>query len=452
MKLKLPVFAILLILFAAFWAACTKPTPFGSELLADELADYEFTDTLSITCTVEMEDSLLTSDPGSTSSAFLCGELDDPIFGKSKAEIFSLLQMSVLDPGFEPDSQTVDSIILYLRYAPGSFYGDSLQSQTVTVYRLNEPLEDDSLYYAHNTLLTGTEIGRLENFLPRPNKSDSLFSPDSKAAYIRIPLSLDFGKELFGLDTSILQSDSAFYKALRGIKIVASSNATPGAMLAFNLNNTTYSRMRLYYHDNGDTIINKYDYYFSGVNKFTHFEHDYGNSPAGQQIGKVSDEYLYLQAMQGLRLKIEIPYVDRLENIAVNKAQLVLTTATTVPNDIATLTPSQQLIFTERQGDTTFVFTSDVFYSIGSAGNLGFNRFGGFPEDELINGTLVERYRLSLSDRLQAMVDDASGSLKKKTLYINITPQSRLAQRSVFFGPKNAAFPAKLELKYTRVQ
>ena len=95
MKLKLPVFAILLILFAAFWAACTKPTPFGSELLADELADYEFTDTLSITCTVEMEDSLLTSDPGSTSSAFLCGELDDPIFGKSKAEIFSLLQMSV---------------------------------------------------------------------------------------------------------------------------------------------------------------------------------------------------------------------------------------------------------------------------------------------------------------------------------------------------------------------
>ena len=451
MKQKLTVFATLLMLAATFWAACTKPSPFGSELLQDELADYEFTDTLTVICTIEREDSLLTSDPSSTSSAFLCGELDDPVFGKSKAESYSLLQMSVLDPGFKPDSQMVDSIVLYLRYTPASFYGDSNQLQTLRVLRLDAPLEDDSNYYAHNSLPASFELGRLENFAPRPNTADSLFSPDSKGPYIAVPLNLDFGKELFGLDSSILQSDSAFYKALRGIKIVASSNATPGAMLAFNLNNTTYSRVRLYYHTIGDTAKSRYDYYFSGANKFTHFEHEYGNSPAGQQIGNTSDDFLYLQAMQGLRLKVEFPTVDALEKIAVNKAQLVLTTAT-VPNDFAVLTPAQQLVFTERQGDTTFIFTSDVLYSIGPAGNLGFSRFGGAPVDELINGTLVERYRMTLSNRLQDMVDDTSGDPKKKTLYINITPQSRLAQRSVLYGPKNATFPAKLELKYTRVE
>ena len=102
--------------------------------------------------------------------------------------------------------------------------------------------------------------------------------------------------------------------------------------------------------------------------------------------------------------------------------------------------------------DTTVVFTSDVLYSIGSAGNLGFSRFGGFPEDEIINGTLVERYRLNLSDRFQAMVDDTSNDIKNKTLYINITPQSRLAQRLILYGPKNTTYPAKLELKYTRIQ
>lgn len=452
MKQKLPVFAAILMLAAALWAACNKPSPFGSELLEDEQAEYEFTDTLSVVCTVELEDdSLETSDPGSTAGAFLCGELDDPLFGKSKAEIFSLLQLSVLDPGFKPDSQTVDSLVLYLRYAPGSFYGDSTQAQTLRVFRLDESLEDDNDYYAESTLPAGTEIGRLENFYPRPNTVDSLFDPDTKAPFIGIPMSLDFANELFRLDTSILQNDSAFYKALRGIKIVASSNATPGAILAFNLNNATYSRLRLYFHDNDDSTSRRFDFYFSGVNKFTHLAHEYGNSPAGQKIGQQSDEYLYVQAMQGLRLKVEFPTVDLLDKIAVNKAQLVLTTAS-LPGDFAVLTPAEQLILTEKQGDTTFVFTSDVLYSLGPALNLGFNRFGGFPEDENINGTLVERYRLTLSDRLQAMVDDTSGDPKKKTLYVNITPQGRSARRTVFYGPKNATFPAKLELKFTRVQ
>ncbi|MBV6442289.1 MAG: hypothetical protein EPGJADBJ_03999 [Saprospiraceae bacterium] len=452
MKQKLPVFAALLILAAALWAACTKPSPFGSGLLENELAEYEFTDTLSVVCTVELEeDSLETSDGGSTSSAFLCGELDDPYFGKSKAEIFALLQMAFPDPGFKPDSQTVDSLVLYLRYAPGNFYGDSTQAQTLQVLRLDEPLEDENDYYSESTIPASTELGRLQNFLPRPNTVDSLFDPDTKASYIAIPLNLDFANELFRLDTAILENDSAFYKALRGIKIVASSNAKPGAMLAFNLNSTTYSRLRLYYHDNDDSTSRRFDFYFSGANKFTHFEHDYGASPAGQKIGQRSDEYLYLQAMQGLRLKVEFPTVDALDNIAVNKAQLVLTTAT-LPDDYAVLTPAQQLVFTESQGDTTFVFTSDVLYSLGPALNLGFNRFGGFPEDEIINGTLVERYRLTLSDRLQKMVDDTSNDPKKKTLYININPQGRSAQRSVLYGPKNATFPAKLELKFTRVQ
>lgn len=457
MKRQLPVLAALLLLAAAIWTACNKPSAFGSELLEEELADYEFTDTVTVLCTIEPEDSLLTSDRSSTSAAFLCGELNDPIFGKSASEIYSLLQMSFLGPGFAPDTQTVDSIIMYLRYVPGSFYGDSTQAQTLRVLRLDEPLEDDSSYYAASTLstMTETEIGRVDNFLPRPNTVDSLFDPATKAAYLRVPLSLAFGQELFNLDTAILKSDSAFYKALRGIKIVATANnASPGAIMAFNLNNETYSRVRLYYHtlnDTGGVVKKQFDFFFAGVNKFSHFTHDYAGTQAGQAIGQPADDYVYIQSMQGLRVKVQFPYVDRLENIAVNKAQLVLTTAV-LPNDNPRLTSAQQLIFTEKQGDTTFVFTSDVSYSLGPALNAGFTRFGGAPEKEIVNGTTVERFRLTLSDRLQKMVDDTSGDLKNKTLYMNLTPQTRVAQRSVFYGPKNATFPARLEVKFTRVQ
>jgi hypothetical protein len=449
MKQKMPAYAVLLMVALAFWAACTKPSPFGSDLLSDDLADYAFTDTVTVWCTVELEDSVLTSDPSSTASSFLCGELADPAFGKTNAEIFTLLHMDFPEPGFDSLKHQYDSIVLYMRYAPSSVYGDTLQPQTLRVYRLDELLDDENSYYSNSTLNAGAEIGRLESFLPKPNTPDSLIVTTSKAPYVRIPLSDDFGKELFRLDTTTLETDTSFYKALRGLKIVASSGgASPGAMLAFNLNDEAYSRVRLYYHDIADTTLRHFDFFFAGSNKFVHFDHDYSGTPAGQVIGQMSDDLMYLQPMQGLRIKVEFPYIDKFDNIAVNKAQLVLTNA----DNNSVLTPANQLVFTEVRGDTTAVFTSDVLYAIGPALNQGFSRFGGNPEMENVNGTLVERYRLTLTQRLQDMVDDTSGELKKKTVYINVTPQSRVAQRSVLYGPGSAAFPAKLELKYTRVQ
>jgi hypothetical protein len=453
MKQKLHFCAALLILIASLWAACNKPTPFGSELLEDELADYEFTDTLSIICTIETEDSLVTSDPSSTATAFLCGELDDEVFGKSVAEIFSLIDLGTPDPGFDTIVEQVDSIVMFLRYAPANVYGDTTVQQTVRVFRLDEVLDDNGQYYAHDVIPASTELGSV-SFFPTPNKVDSLFDPDTKASFIRIPLDVNFGKELFRLDTAVLENDSAFYQAVRGVKIVASSGGTkPGAMLAFNLNNATYSRIRLYYHEDqpDTTILRHYDFYFSGANKFSHFAHDYAGSKVEPFINNTSDEFIYAQAMQGLRIKVEIPHVDRLDNIAVNKAQLVLTTAST-DNGSPWLTSAQQLAMYEDQGDTTIVFTSDVLYSLGPAFNLGFGRFGGTPLKENVNGTLVERYRLTMSDKVQEMVDDVSGEIKNKTVYVAITPQTRNAQRSMFYGPKNATFPAKLELKYTRVK
>ncbi|MBX2890920.1 MAG: DUF4270 family protein [Saprospiraceae bacterium] len=452
MKQKLPVFTALTLLVAAIWSACTKPSPFGSELLLDELASYEFTDTLAVICSVEFEeDSLLTSDAGSTSSAFLCGELDDPFFGKSRSEIYTLVRPSLPYPNFRPGEQELDSVVLHIRYASANFYGDSLQAQTLRVFRLDEVLNSTGNYYAQSTIPATTEIGRVENFFPQPNTADSLFDASTRAPFLRVPLDLDFGKEIFNMDSTTIQNDSLFYQALRGLKITASSNATPGAMLAFNLNNITYSRLSLYYRNTGDTIVRRYDFFFAGTNKFTHFEHNYEGSPAGQQIGQESGEHLYLQAMQGLRVKVQFPTINQLGKIAVNKAQLVLTRAS-LPDDLSVLMPAEQLLLTENQGDTSFVLISDVLYSVGPAFNLGFDRFGGMPKKENINGTLVERYRLTLSDRLQDMVNDASGDINKKTLYLNITPQGRVAQRVVLRGPKNAELPAKLELKYTRVQ
>jgi hypothetical protein len=449
MKMKLPMMAgLLLAVFAIFQTACKKPTPFGSELLEDEYADYDYTDTIAVQCTLLREDSVVTSDNAAAAAHFLCGEINDPVLGKYRSDIYALLQAESLNPQFDSTEQTLDSIVLYLNYAPNGVYGDTLQPQTLRVLRLNAPISNGSVYYSTASIPEGEELGQVTNFLPRPQKIDSLFE-GTKGAFLRVRLNDSFGNELLKLDSLDWQSDSAFYQKLRGLKIVTSANgATLGAMLAFDLNDNTTSRMALYYRVKDDSVQKRFDFYFRNSNKFTHFEHNYTGAEVADKIGLPVEEKLYLQGMQGLRLKVTFPYANDFNQVAVNKAQLVLTVADESPS----LTPADQLMFTEYVGDTTYSFTSDVLYALGSAGTGSLKAFGGYPEKEIVNGVPVNRYRMTLSEKFQHIIDDdATPDIKHRTIYINVYPRSRSARRSVLYGPKSSTFPAKLELKYTRV-
>ncbi len=450
MKQKLP--AIVGILLAAFilWAGCKKPSPLGSELLNDEYAELAFTDTVEVRCTIEREDSSLTSDRSSTAEYFLCGELIDPQFGKSSSDIYALMLGESLNPNFDTATQTFDSLVLYLRYAASGFYGDTSQMQTLRVLRLdaNQVINNSQNYYSSQSLAASEEIGTV-SFLPKPTKKDSLFE-GIKGPFLRVVLKPEFGQELFNLDSASYSVDSLFLKKFRGLKIVSSTGgASPGAMMALDLNNNSLSRMRLFYH--ADTTAKNFDFFFEGANKFTHFEHDlnFGGAPAGQQIGLIANEKLYVQGMQGLRVKVEFPNAQKLDKIAVNQAQLVLTVA----DETTHLSPASQLFFTQLQGDTVFVLTSDVAYSFGTNLTGGFFNFGGSPTKAVDNGVAVTRYRLTLSEVFQHIVDDdTSTDTKNRTVYLGVYPRSRTAGRAVLYGPKSMTFPAKLELTYTKVK
>ncbi len=453
MKQKLP--AIVGILFAALaiWAGCKKPSTLGADLLDQEGYDrFVFTDTVEVRCTIEREDSSLTSDRGSTAEYFLCGELNDTEFGKSSSEIFALMLGETLNPNFDPITQEFDSLILYLQYASAGIYGDTLSTtQTLKVFRVDagQSISDTKDYYSTNTIPATEELGSV-TFLPRPTTNDSLFE-GIEGSFIRIALKPEFGQEIFTLDSASFSLDSFFYNKLRGLKIMSSSGGTnPGTMLAFNLNSNSLSRMRLFYHEKVDTTAKNFDFFFAGANKFTHFKHEHQGSPAGQAIGQqFADEKLYLQGMHGLRVKVEFPKAQYLDKIAVNQAQLVLTV---VADDNLFLKPASQLFFTQLQGDGDFVLTSDVLYSFGPNLTGGFLNFGGTPKKVVDNGTIVTRYRLTLSELFQHIVDDDNSTdTKNRTVYLGVYPRSRTAERSVLYGPKSLTFPAKLELTYTRV-
>ncbi len=451
-KQKLPALVGILLVALAFWASCKKPNSLGLGLLDDEYSEYLFTDTVEVRCTIEREDSSLTSDRSSTAAFFLCGELNDPQFGKSSSDIYALMLGEALNPNFDTTTQAFDSIVLYLRYASAGFYGDTATTiQTLRVLRVDDSqfISDTKDYYSNDSYPASEELGSI-TFTPRPTTQDSLFG-SFKGPFLRVVLKPEFGQELFRLDSASYSIDSLFFKKLRGLKIVSSSGGTsPGTMMAFDLNDNALSRMRLYYHEKSDSTAEAFDFFFKGANKFTYFEHDHSGSPAGQLIGQqYADDKLYVQGMHGLRVKIEFPHANRLDNIAVNQAQLVLTVADETPN----LLPADQLYFTQLKSDSTFDFTSDIYYSFGSNLTGGFLSFGGSPKKVIDNGTTVTRYRLTLSEVFQHIVDDdSSADTKNRTVYLGVFPRSRTAERAVLHGPKSLTFPAKLELKYTRVK
>lgn len=461
------VFATL-ILVSLIWLSCNKISPFGSELLDDQLGEYGYTDTLSLRCTIEQEEDIYTTDRSNGSPYMLCGEINDPEFGKTTAELYTLAGLPATAIRFDTTKTIVDSIVMYLKYDVSGVYGDTTTEQVLRVFQLEEKLQYDKDYRAKDALRAGKELGNVR-FIPRPSRKDSL-SVAAKAPYLRIKLDNNFGKSLTRLDSASLVNDTILYEKIKGFKIACApaNGGDMGAMLAFNLNDPNYSLIRMYFRE--DTVKKRFDLSLTEgrlaeTNKFNHFIHEYGSSKAGQQIGKQNADLLYLQGAQGIRIKLEIPYVANLDNIVINKAQLVLTALT--PSSGA-LPPPGQLSLTETivrsltRADSSIIkslvgnyqqdLISDMYISLGSDLSGGLGQFGGRPVSETVNGTAVKRYKMTLTDRFQAMVDDKTDNTRLKTLYLKVHPNRNFASRGIFYGPKSTEFPAKIELKYTKLQ
>lgn len=448
----LRTFSCALLAALALWmlpTGCAKVSSFGEELLQDQVANYDG-DTLSVICTVEYEDSVLTSDRNSSVDYFLVGELNDPQFGRSSSELFS--QITLSGQTFDFENPRFDSMFLILPYVASGVYGDTLSPQTLQVFQLADTIKARS-YYDHESINAAQEIGRLDNFLPQPNTVRKIITDTSstatKFAYLKVPMTQAFGEYLMGVDSIKMTSDVAFWRETKGLKITSTSGGSaPGAMLAFDLNNSN-CYIRLYYtvRDSVHKTLNYY-LYNGGSNKFTHFTHDYAGSPAEAAVGATNPSLLFLQGMRGMRLKVEFPTASSYQNILVNKAQLELTAAKQ-PGDPASLLPVSQLILNQKQGDTLLTVISDVTYAV-NRGGLG-TYFGGIPEAEVTSLGTVDRYRLTVTQHFQDIVDATGTNPNNRTLYVNVFPQRVSARRVVLYGATATDFKAQLVLKYTKL-
>lgn len=451
---------LLLTVALSVGGGCARSTPFGADLLDDQIADYAFTDTLTVRCTVLPEDDIITGN--FTGTTVLCGTLNDPQFGKTTIDLYTGLSFDKTNIDYA--NTRIDSVVMFLKYQSASVYGDTTLKHTLRVFQLQDSLKYFKEYYSTENLVATDEVGSV-TFFPKPNKKDSI-APTLKGPVLRFKLKDSFGQTIRQLsaDSATRANEVTFANKIKGLKLTcAPDDMGTGAMMAFNLNDDSYSFIRVFYVK--DTTKMTADYIFSGnsltLNKFMHISHNYDNTPVKDKIGAAGDELMYLQGSRGLQVRVELPYASKLDNIVVNKAELVLTAKDADPASMAlpaqllmtealnglALTRNDTLTFKALLSQLVRIPISDVLRS----SDASYALFGGQPVKETVNGTSVTRYRLNMTKRFQSTVDETSSDPSKHIFYINVQPQRTSPARAILYGPKSTVFPAKLELKYTRL-
>ncbi len=441
---------VLLVLIVTVFIApsCNKPTVIGGELLEQDQVNIAFTDSITIVAKTIESDSLQTFDLDSQLDFYLCGDLDDPVFGGVKATNYVQTRLSFPNPGFQ-SGDVIDSVVLAIVFDTLSAYGNILEEQTINVHRLIDNLDNSESYFSNDAFMfdptplgTKTFLPNYEMLVPAKSYYSDTTRFDTLIPHVRIPIDVAYAQEMF----DVMEMDSVFFnddKYLEQFKgfYIETEGVNKESLLSFSYRNIG-SRLQVYYERN-DTL-KQYDFLFSNASvKSVNFDH-YGASAsnAGSFLENTSlgDSLLFVQGMQGTNISFKFPYIEDLSDFIINKATLELTVATLPDDDIELFEPCAQLLLSEKGEDGELLLIEDVVraFNVGSIGVFG----GGLETDMDLD---LHTYKMNLSAVLQDM---ALGQVSNEVILTMFLSNQR-ANRSIVFGPNHSLYPAKLSVTYT---
>ncbi len=443
---------VLLVLIVTMFIApsCNKPSVIGGELLEQDQVNVAFTDSITIVAKTILSDSIKTYDLDNQLDYFLCGDLNDPIFGGVKATNYVQTRLSIFNPVFKNEDR-VDSVVLSIVYDTIAMYGNVAEEHTINVHRLSEDLDNSEIYYSNDAFMfdpmplgTKTFTPNLYGLAPSISYYNDEPRFDTLSPSLRIPLDIAFGEEIFDLeemDSTIFANDTLFLDNFKGFYI-ETEGENKESMLSFSYRNIG-SRLQVYY-TRDDTLNKQYDFILSNASvKQVNFDH-YGASASDVndfvENTTLGDSLLFLQGMQGVNVSFRFPYIEDLNGLIINKATLELTVATIEGDDIEIFEPGDQFLLSEKTEDGELLLIEDVVRAF-NVSNI--NVFGGGLEtDEDLN---LKTYKLNLSAAMQDMVQGEVSDEVILTLFLS----TQRANRSVIFGPGHSTYPAKLKVTYT---
>jgi hypothetical protein len=418
---------------AAFLSSCKDPDELGLEVQpsSDQISVLK-SDTATVFTRTVKEDSL----PSKSVAYQLLGSYVDPVFGKTDASFYT---QALLDASFPyvSDSLIPDSLVLSLAYS-GS-YGDITTPQTVHVYQLTENILSDTGYYTTKTFSdSANDLANNGNgllFIPDPNDS-VLIGSSNQPAQLRIPLSLSKAWELLSAEhRSLFADNSAWTNFFKGLYIKTDQVANGGAILYFDLY-SAFSTLTVYFKKSNDTSPLHYNFSLSNAIRVNHQEHNYTGSEAGHQLidSTFNDSLSYIQSMAGLKTKVSFPYLKHFTDsgkIIVNKAELEITVQTGYPDMFSP--PSKLLLVGIDSLGSSFL---PIDYYEGAS------YFGGTYD------SAKRTYKFNIARHLQAILDER---ISDSGLYLLVSGAVVQANRAIIGSGKNASYPVKLHLFYTKL-
>jgi hypothetical protein len=430
-----------LVLAVAFFSCDSVLLTDTSLLPAGDSFQVSGTDTVTIITSTQGQDSLITSN---TLVATFGQVSDQPHFGQMRSSIYMQFRLPTnnVDLG---DSIVFDSCVLALRY--NGDYGDLAIPMQIELLELTEQLDVSLPYYNFSTFSTFTN-----NLAQTPtqilNTIDSVYPVDGpKFAQLRIRIDDAWGENLMNQSGgSNFQDNASFRNFFPGFYLT--STHTNGDGFAYlNLVNVD-SRLTLYYHT--PTVDSLFFNFPIGDESayITHSEPDYTGTTAEQLVNNPTqggDSIFMAQSLCGLRGKVEFPYLQSLQDVAINKAELIVTlddSDTTFPYPNSMLAVS-----VDAWDDPSLDVKTDIYEAF--FGFLGSQYFSAGPENVTINGISKIRYVFNISAYVQNVVN---GSGDNKGLYLFPFLDNFRAGRATFYGGNHSQFPVTLNLTYTKIE
>lgn len=427
---------LMILLSAVVVSSCNKPEDLGQDIVAlpGEKLNIHFTDTVTIQTHSYIIDSLPTK--GTLNQIF--GSIYDPYFGSSVAGIYTQIRLanSDLDFGTNP---VCDSIVFGLDYS--GFYGDTAAIQRIKVFRLDEDMFLDSVYYSNRTL----------NFQPTPvfdkdvvfGLKDSVdFWGGKVKPHLRLALDKSLGDEIVSMSGQTeLSNNNEFLKFIKGFYITAEQKSNGGGFVYTKLLND-FSRVTLYYHNDDEDSLFEYFLINQNCAYYNYFDHfGYQNAAPefqNQVVNKdtlLGMQQLYLQSMSGIRTYMDFPFINNLKEnnqLAIHKAEL-LVNISDLSDTLNYPAPKQiSVVGINNEGNNV--------YLIDFAEGQGF--YGGAYKES------NNQYVFNITHTIQQML---LGTSNLYGLRIIISGETVIANRLILQGNKTATNNTRLRLYYTDV-
>lgn len=296
--------AFFLILFVII--SCSRPedttSQIGEEWVNSKTKVY-FIDTLTVKSATFQFDSLDVT----SSTRFLAGSYTDAVLGYTESKIFSQFSNTVYDI---EDEAVYDSIALILKY-DGYFYNDTIPLQQFKVFRITEDIKsDDGRYYNTTDFDVESVPLAIQEFEAEPKKEDSL----------HISINSTFGSEMFNkLKDNDINNSIEFLDEYKGLSVQPDASNT--AILGF----TKESFLRIYYHveEDGEDEEKTLDMVFGSINSFSKTISDRSGTVIEPLVNQEAvlpssetDNTTFIQAGTGLVMRVDIPYLSRLNDIS----------------------------------------------------------------------------------------------------------------------------------------